>query len=237
MQQLARNLGFVADDDVPRLVDSLPEDTALHYKMMVDLLQTIADNTYTLINLSMFQTIIGFLSLIAIIVDLLYSIHANTVASKQKAWPFAKGGIVHAANGFTFKNTDNGLVKGPGTETSDSIPAMLSDGEAVLNAKAVKQLGTNFIDNVNNGNFARIRAKIPHFAEGGIAGRAEQMTARGMGSFANSGNGVSVSNNMNIALVRDEQEAMGHFMRSPAGQRILVDFQRGNGRVFSRFNS
>jgi len=30
------------------------------------------------------------------------------------------------------------LVEGPGTERSDDIPAMLSDGEFVLNAKSVR---------------------------------------------------------------------------------------------------
>jgi hypothetical protein len=30
------------------------------------------------------------------------------------------------------------LVEGPGTERSDDIPAMLSDGEFVMNAKAVR---------------------------------------------------------------------------------------------------
>lgn len=34
-----------------------------------------------------------------------------------------------------------GAIEGPGTETSDSIPAMLSDGEFVMNAKAVKGAG------------------------------------------------------------------------------------------------
>jgi hypothetical protein len=34
-----------------------------------------------------------------------------------------------------------GQISGPGTETSDSIPAMLSDGEFVVTAKAVKALG------------------------------------------------------------------------------------------------
>jgi hypothetical protein len=36
-----------------------------------------------------------------------------------------------------------GPVSGPGTETSDSIPARLSDGEFVFTAKAVKQLGVD----------------------------------------------------------------------------------------------
>ena len=35
----------------------------------------------------------------------------------------------------------NGPIDGPGTETSDDIPAMLSDGEFVVNAKAVRGVG------------------------------------------------------------------------------------------------
>lgn len=34
-----------------------------------------------------------------------------------------------------------GYIEGPGTETSDDIPAMLSDGEFVMNAKAVRGAG------------------------------------------------------------------------------------------------
>ena len=35
----------------------------------------------------------------------------------------------------------NGPISGPGTETSDDIPAMLSDGQFVVNAKAVRGIG------------------------------------------------------------------------------------------------
>jgi hypothetical protein len=35
----------------------------------------------------------------------------------------------------------NGLTEGPGTETSDDIPAMLSDGEFVTNAEANRGIG------------------------------------------------------------------------------------------------
>jgi len=48
--------------------------------------------------------------------------------------------------GSTFSTgefTADGAVEGPGTETSDSIPARLSDGEFVFTAKAVKQLGVD----------------------------------------------------------------------------------------------
>ena len=39
--------------------------------------------------------------------------------------------------------TEDELVEGPGTGTSDSIPAMLSDGEFVFTAKAVKNIGVD----------------------------------------------------------------------------------------------
>jgi hypothetical protein len=35
----------------------------------------------------------------------------------------------------------NGAIYGPGTETSDDVPAMLSDGEFVMTARAVRGAG------------------------------------------------------------------------------------------------
>jgi hypothetical protein len=49
------------------------------------------------------------------------------------------GGIAGLAQGGYPRRT--GQISGPGTETSDSIPAMLSDGEFVMTAKAVRGLG------------------------------------------------------------------------------------------------
>ena len=43
----------------------------------------------------------------------------------------------------TEEFTGEGEVEGPGTGTSDSVPAMLSDGEFVITAKAVKQIGVD----------------------------------------------------------------------------------------------
>ena len=60
---------------------------------------------------------------------------------------FAEGGVVEMKNGgeppidpANFPPMD-GDINGPGTETSDDIPAMLSDGEFVMTAKAVKGAG------------------------------------------------------------------------------------------------
>jgi len=52
--------------------------------------------------------------------------------------PFYKDRI---AIGEPVRGADGGEIVGPGTPTSDSIPAMLSDGEFVMNAKAVRGAG------------------------------------------------------------------------------------------------
>ena len=51
-------------------------------------------------------------------------------------------GILAMANGGSFDDFVDGEVKGPGTGTSDSVPAKLSDGEFVLTAKSVRGAGS-----------------------------------------------------------------------------------------------
>jgi hypothetical protein len=71
---------------------------------------------------------------------------------------FNQGGTVAMAEGGDMDATINiedfpvkdGQIDGPGTEVSDDIPAMLSDGEFVMTAKAVKGAGA-FNINDNNG--------------------------------------------------------------------------------------
>ena len=53
-----------------------------------------------------------------------------------------------------------GFITGPGTATSDSIPAMLSDGEYVINADAVRKIGVPTLNAINTGAVSR-------FAQGG----------------------------------------------------------------------
>ena len=54
----------------------------------------------------------------------------------------AQGGIMRLSNGGTQEfPRKTGEINGPGTGTSDDIPAMLSDGEFVFTAKAVRNAG------------------------------------------------------------------------------------------------
>ena len=61
---------------------------------------------------------------------------------------------------------EGGPVRGPGTGTSDSIPARLSNGEYVLRAASVQSLGERFLDRLNS--FGASALRRPAFAEGGI---------------------------------------------------------------------
>jgi hypothetical protein len=66
---------------------------------------------------------------------------------------FNQGGAVAMAEGGDMDATINieefpakdGQIDGPGTEVSDDIPAMLSDGEFVMTAKAVKRCNNGYI--------------------------------------------------------------------------------------------
>lgn len=46
---------------------------------------------------------------------------------------------------------DGGLVTGPGTSTSDSVPTRLSNGEFVINAKDTKRIGLSALSALNSG--------------------------------------------------------------------------------------
>lgn len=76
---------------------------------------------------------------------------------------------------------DGGYISGPGTETSDSIPARLSNGEFVMPAKAVKLMGVDF--------FEAIRQKSLGFKNGGLIdmARLQNGIRRASNRFANGG--------------------------------------------------
>lgn len=64
-----------------------------------------------------------------------------------------EGGPVGRANGgpvgFAYGGGPYGLVRGPGTTTSDSIPVMLSDQEYVIKARSARSIGLAALDRMN----------------------------------------------------------------------------------------
>jgi hypothetical protein len=64
-----------------------------------------------------------------------------------------------------------GAVRGPGTGTSDSIMARLSNGEFVMRAAAVRHWGAGFMSNLNRfagGGMVMPSRGVPSFADGGL---------------------------------------------------------------------
>lgn len=137
--------------------------------------------------------------------------------------------------GFSFGNTSyfppapsggfhtlagGGMVSGPGTSISDSIPAWLSDGEFVVRAAAVAQPGVlPLLEAINNGGaavrmamggLARMHAPantgVQRFAHGGLA----QSRPRAQGNAAPSVT-VNVQNNTSaqVEVGEPQQNADG----------------------------
>lgn len=74
--------------------------------------------------------------------------------------PYGGGGVLVASGGY---------ITGPGTATSDSIPAWLSNGEYVQRAAAVDYYGVDFMSKLNAMRIPR--DGLPRFADGGPVAR------------------------------------------------------------------
>lgn len=115
-----------------------------------------------------------------------------------------------------------GSVDGPGTGTSDSIPAMLSNGEYVLNAQAVDRLGVPFLNGLNTG---RLRG----FASGGLVGSggvAGYKAERG----SNGGQVQSVNLSMNVSAM--DASSFGDFLNR-GGLDVVRQALYDNNRNFA----
>ena len=85
-----------------------------------------------------------------------------------------------------------GSVRGPGTSTSDSIPAMLSDGEYVVRASAVNAVGVPFMDAVNrlgHGGYV-----VPKMYQGGML----SFDSGGQALMKNTSNSYESQYNINV---------------------------------------
>jgi hypothetical protein len=99
----------------------------------------------------------------------------NWLMKTEQATPgAANGGQVVAAAG-------GGYIRGPGSGTSDSINARLSNGEFVQRAKAVKHYGVDFMRAINSLRLP----KLPGFSMGGLVG--ELMPPLPVPGFASGG--------------------------------------------------
>jgi TP901 family phage tail tape measure protein len=126
-------------------------------------------------------------------------------------------GGINLQGGIT-KNAEGGEIRGPGTATSDSIPALLSNGEHVLTAKEVEKAGGHdAIYRMRRG----INTGALKFADGGPAGPA-RFAAGGAVGFAEGG-GVDLSRILQIAA---DLAAAGD--RRKYGARVITAASQSN---------
>jgi hypothetical protein len=124
---------------------------------------------------------------------------------------------------------DGGVVRGPGTGTSDSIPARLSNGEFVIKASSVNKFGKGFFDMLNSG-------QLPAFASGGLVTRKPKVAP----GFATGGQVTVASNDVTVNVINNSSQPVKARQeqdpRTGVVQVILEDLQRG-GPISRSINS
>ena len=133
------------------------------------------------------------------------------------------GGLGGLVSGF-FKwagFAGGGYVSGPGTATSDSIPARLSAGEYVLRADAVRRVGVDFLHALNGGlsiglTGPRWSGQRLAFADGGLVPDVAQAPA------------AAPSQSVRIVNVIDPGMA-ADYLNSAAGEKTILNVLSRNG--------
>ena len=122
------------------------------------------------------------------------------------------GGLICSFLGFA----QGGLVRGPGASTSDDVPAMLSSGEFVLRAAAVKQWGVDFLEAINSVDASGPAPRLAMAAGGLVPAQAPAPVTE---------------QSVRIVNVIDEKMAGDYLASSEGEQTILNILQRNRGAV------
>jgi hypothetical protein len=149
---------------IPLAIGAIIAAIVLVYENWDRVKQAIEDNAAV-------QAIVGFFK----------SIYdwASKIADKIASWfshgtpkaPSDSGGTQSGSeSGAELHAATGGHVRGPGTSTSDSIPARLSDGEFVIRSAAVQKFGVGFMHAINS-------MMMPAFASGGLVGTPARMSS------------------------------------------------------------
>ncbi|TCS71978.1 putative nucleic acid-binding Zn-ribbon protein [Sulfuritortus calidifontis] len=152
-------------------------------------------------------------------------------AASQAAIPVVGPGLAIAAMvamvaavmallGNIKKFAAGGYVTGPGTSTSDSIPARLSAGEYVVRTAAVQRVGVAFLDAING-------LRTPPtwdgqrlaFAAGGLVPQVNVPPAQ-----------PQVSQSVRIVNAIDPGVTHDH-LQTPAGERVILNIIGRNARA------
>lgn len=120
-----------------------------------------------------------------------------------------------------------GPIRGPGTSTSDSIPARLSDGEWVIQASAVSHYGHAFMDAINNKRLRKLATggpvsvpPVPSYSEPGLSDSLRD---------GRTGTQVVASPvNIQQTLAVDSAELFTAGLKTTAGVKAVITMLRAN---------
>jgi TP901 family phage tail tape measure protein len=140
----------------------------------------------------------------------------------------ATGGIFSGAG--IARYAGGGIIRGPGTGTSDSIaglhmnggksrPIAVSNGEAILNAKAVSLLGDDFVHALNS-------QKFQGFNAGGLLAAAKNSTGKYKPGSASGNSGTSTPTEerpVNVMNFFDRDELADEMINSPSGTKAILN--------------
>jgi hypothetical protein len=103
--------------------------------------------------------------------------YINTIYSSANRTKIVNG-VATRAQGGIVRRSAGGPVRGPGTETSDSILTALSNNEYVIQAKSVAKYGERFFDALNDGelNLGLLGGGMPGAGAAAGAGLAAGLT-------------------------------------------------------------
>ena len=125
------------------------------------------------------------------------------------------GGGIGGLLGGLF--AEGGPVRGPGTATSDSILARLSNGEFVIRTAAVQHYGVELFEALNRmmlnpsalspiPNIQVVAPAVPQFRDGGLVQQA-----------------ASATNNISVVNLIDMDDVLGSYLESRRGERIILN--------------
>ncbi|HHE3615527.1 TPA: tape measure protein [Pasteurella multocida] len=136
----------------------------------------------------------------------------------------AVGGVVTAATG--------GYITGPGTGTSDSIPARLSNGEYVIRAASVSRYGVDFLHAINRGQLRK-------YSTGGLVSMPKVSAGKEPGltqAMQNNAGVHAVASPVHIqqTLAVDSAELFTAGINTHAGEQAVLTVIRANKQTLKQ---
>ncbi|QSG85607.1 hypothetical protein [Acinetobacter indicus] len=166
----------------------------------------------------------------------LYSTAMNSYTAISAAWASAPFPYNLPAVGMTIMETGllqaavsalsptgyatGGLIRGPGTGTSDDVPIWASNGEYMLKASTVKALGVGTLDHLNNNPEAFKPKLLDTSKNSQIHSQLEQASRAQVQPQV-------IDNNLRVIMVKDDSEAKD-WLYGPDGEKAFMYHMKRN---------